>query len=313
MVVQKIRPPRLRPGATIGVVSPSYYLEKKVLDRISQIFKDRGFNIVEGQSLNLRDNLYSGTAEQRAQDLNDMFANPKIDAIICARGGYGANRVLSLLDFELIRQNPKILIGYSDITAILLSITQYTGLVTFHGPMLTSYKDGFIKYNYAHFIQCLSGNFPLIIEPPIDMHMRVLKKGIATGQLFGGNLCLLSNRLGTADNLDTNDAILFIEDVDEQYYRFDRMMVHMQKAGMFKNIKGLIVGELVNMQDTNPGFGKTADEIVMDVCGDLNIPIISNFPCGHGKYQATLPISVNAELNAESDNSRLTILESPVV
>jgi len=308
-----IKPYKLNPGATIGIVSPSYHIDEKIFERTSQIFRDHGFNIVEGKSVRLIDNLYSGTPEQRAQDINEMFANPEIDAIICARGGYGANRVLPLLDFEIIRQNPKIFIGYSDITDYLTSITQKTGLVTFHGPMLTSYKNGFIEYNYNHFIKCLGGDFPLTIEAHSDLQSRVLKRGKAIGPLWGGNLCLLSNRLGAPGSINTNGTILFIEDVNEQLYRFDRMMVHMQKAGIFEKINGLIVGELVDMQDTDPPFGKTSDAIIMDVCGDLDIPIITNFPCGHGKYQATLPISISAELVATTEKPTLTILESPVI
>lgn len=308
-----IKPPKLNHDATIGIVSSSYHIDNDIYRRTSQIFKDRGFNIIEGKSVRLKDNLFSGTPKQRAKDIMDMFRNPEIDAIICTRGGYGANRVLPLLDFEIIKQNPKIFIGYSDITAYLTSITQKTGLVTFHGPMLISYKDGIVDYCYNHFIKCLSGDFPLIIKIPSDMQPRVLKKGKANGPLWGGNLCLLSNRLGTPDNLNTKGTILFIEDVNEQYYRFDRMMVHLQKAGMFTNIRGLIVGELVDMQDTDPPFGKTSDEIIMDVCGDLDIPIMTNFPCGHGKYQATLPISINVELDTLTEKPILTILESPVL
>jgi len=307
-----IKPPRLKPGATIGIVSPSYHIDANAYKRTTQIFIERGFNIIEGKSVRLTDNLYAGTPEQRANDIMEMFANPQIDAIICARGGYGANRVLPLLDYKVVKQNPKIFIGYSDITAYLSSITQKTGLVTFHGPMLVTYKNGFIEYNYNNFIKCLSGDSPIKIELPNDLHPRILKSGIAEGPLWGGNLCLLLNRLGTSDQLNTDGAILFIEDIGEQHYRFDRMMVQMRNAGMFDNIMGLIFGELVDMENTDPPFGKTTDEIVMDVCGDLDIPIITNFPCGHGKYQATLSISIPVELNANSESPTLTILESPV-
>jgi len=307
-----IKPPRLKPGSTIGIVSPSYHINEDVYKRTSKIFTERGYKIIEGKSVKLNDNLYSGTPLERANDINAMFGNPNVDAIICARGGYGANRVLPLLDYEVIQQNPKIFMGYSDITAYLTSITQKTGLVTFHGPMLVTYKKGFIEYNYNNFIKCLSGEFPIKIEPPNDLQPHILKSDIAEGPLWGGNLCLLLNRLGTLDQLNTDGAILFIEDIGEQHYRFDRMMVQMLNAGMFDNIRGLIIGELVDMEDTDPSFGRTTDEIVMDVCGDLDIPIITNFACGHGKYQATLPISISVELNAETESPALTILESPV-
>ena len=190
MAIQMIKPNRLKSGATIGIVSPSYHIDEDVYKQTAQIFIERGFNIVEGKSVRLTDNLYSGSPQERAQDIMDMFTNPEIDAIICARGGYGANRVLPLLDFKVIKQNPKIFMGYSDITAYLSSITQRTGLVTFHGPMLVTYKNGFIEYNYNNFLKCLSGKSLIKIEPPNDLQPRILKIGNAKGQLWGGNLCL---------------------------------------------------------------------------------------------------------------------------
>jgi len=307
-----IKPPRLKAGATIGIVAPSYHLDRKIYERTSAIFTKHGFKIVKSQSIDLVENLYSGSAVARAQDLMGMFKNPNIDAIICARGGYGANRVLPLLDYDGIKANPKIFIGYSDITAFLTSITQKTGLVTFHGPMLVTYKNGFIKYNYTNFIDILMGKQPLIIKPPRALKSRILKAGKASGRLWGGNLCLLLNRLGTPDRLQTAGAILFIEDVGEHYYRFDRMMMQMRNAGMFDEINGLIIGELVDIQDTDPPFGKNTAEIVMDVCGDLDVPIVTNFPCGHGKYQATLPISIEVELDARTSPPKLILSESPV-
>ena len=144
-----IKPPLLKAGATIGIVAPSYHLDRKIYECTINIFTERGFKIVKGESIDLVENLYSGSAATRAQDLMEMFKNPNIDAILCTRGGYGANRVLPLLDYDVIKANPKIFIGYSDITALLTSITQRTGLVTFHGPMLVTYKNGFIKYNYT--------------------------------------------------------------------------------------------------------------------------------------------------------------------
>lgn len=307
-----IKPPKLKPKATIGIVNPSYWLAEEKYEQTANIFTDRGFTIVRGKSTFLKEDLYGGTPIDRAEDIMDMFQNPDIDAIICARGGYGANRVLHLLDYETIKANPKIFMGYSDITAFNTSITQKTRLVTFHGPMLVTFNDGFVSYDYSHMIETLSGNAPHVITPPNDLPLRVLKPGKASGPLWGGNLCLLLNRLGTPDELNTDGTILFIEDIGEKLYRFDRMMFQMKMAGAFDNIIGLIIGELVAMEDSDPPFGKTSDEIVMDICGDMGFPIVTNFPCGHGKYQATMPISIPAELNTNGGSPTLTILESPV-
>jgi muramoyltetrapeptide carboxypeptidase len=178
--------------------------------------------------------------------------------------------------------------------------------------MLSSFKKGMVDYNFDLIEKTLFGYESITIQSPHELQCRVLKSGKAEGPLWGGNMCLLVNRLGTPDQLSTAGTILFIEDIDEYSYAFDRMLVHMKKAGMFKNIKGLIIGELVEMKDYDDPFGKSTDEIVMDVCGDLDIPIISNFPCGHGIYQATLPISISVQLDANSDSPSLTFLESPV-
>jgi len=307
-----IKPPKLNPGATIGVVSPSYIIDKETYKKTSKIYTDHGFKLIEGKSIDLHNDLYAGTPVERAEDIMDMFKNPEVDAIVCTRGGYGANRVIPLLDYDVIKQNPKIFIGYSDITAYIASITQNTGLVTFHGPMFVTHKNGLVKYDFDYFVKTLSGKPKTVIYPPKEMPSRILKKGKATGELWGGNLCLLVDRSGTTGQLKTDNTIFFIEDIGEQHYKFDRMMFHLKQIGVFDNIKGLIVGELVDMENTDPPFGKTTDEIILDVCGELDIPIISNFPCGHGKYQATLPISIPVELNANEDEPILTILESPV-
>ena len=202
--------------------------------------------------------------------------------------------------------------GYSDITAFLTSITQKTGLITFHGPMLSTFKKEMVNYNFDLMENILAGSESITIQSPPGLPACILKPGKAKGLLWGGNMCLLVNRLGTPDQLNTSGAILFIEDIDEYLYAFDRMLLHMKKAGMFENIKGLIIGELVEMKDYDVPFGKSTNEIVMDVCGDLDIPIISNFPCGHGIYQATLPISIPVQLDAKSDSPSLSFLESPV-
>ena len=306
-----IKPSMLKPGCRIGVVSPSYWLKKQYMEKTSKFFQDKGYTMVMGNSNSMRWGPFAGTPQERADDIHHMFSNPKIEAIICARGGYGANRVLPLLDYNLIRDNPKIFMGYSDITAYLTSITQKTGLVTFHGPMMVSYKKGFVNYNFQTMERILNGTPDFKIESPDSLPARILKPGIAMGPLWGGNMTLLINRLGTLESLDTDGVILFLEDLDEYLYSFERMLVQMRTAGMLDNIAGLIIGELHEFKDQDVAFERNTDEIVMDICGDLEIPIVSNFPCGHGIYQATLPISIPVELNAKQQ-PYLTLLEPAV-
>ncbi|MEC9376938.1 MAG: LD-carboxypeptidase [Candidatus Neomarinimicrobiota bacterium] len=303
----------LKPGSRIGVTSPSYWLEEKDLIRTAGYFKEKGYSMVMGNSNYLEWGPFAGQPKERADDIHHMFSDPDIDAIICARGGYGANRVLPLLDYDLISDNPKIFVGFSDITGFLTSITQKTGLVTFHGPMLVSFKKRFVNYNFRTMELVLKGEPDFKIEYPMSLSAKILKPGLATGPLWGGNMTLLINRLGTSDSLDTDGVILFLEDLDEYLYAFERMLVHMRTAGMLDNIAGLIIGELYEFKDQDVAFGQDTDEIVMDICGDLDIPIVSNFPCGHGAYQATLPISIPVILNANDQKTHLKLLESAVV
>ena len=307
-----IKPKSIKVNSTIGVVSPSYWLDENVLKNTAKFFTDIGYNIKISKSNSLQWGPFAGTPQERADDLHRMFADPKIDAVMCARGGYGANRVLPLLDYDLIRKNPKIFIGYSDITAYLTSITQKTNLVTFHGPMLTTYKKSWINYNYNLMNMVLTGENNINIEPPESLKTRILKDGTASGPLWGGNMSLLINRLGTSDALNTNGVILFLEDIDEYLYSFERMLVQMRTSGMFDQINGLIIGELEDIRDQEVRFGRNTDEIILDICGDLDIPIVSNFPCGHGKYQATLPISITTEIDTTKKDSPITITDSAV-
>lgn len=308
----QIRPPRLRAGARIGIVSLAYWLEDARLQRASSVFEGLGYDIVPGRSTTLRQDIYAGSPEERAADLMAMFRDPAIDAIICARGGYGGNRVLPLLDYDAIRANPKIFVGYSDVTGSLTSIAQRSGLVTFHGPMLTTFGSQTIDFNLDCLQTVLSGRSNVELHAPGGCEARVLRAGDAEGPLWGGNLSLINSRLCTPGQIDTTGAILFIEDIDEKLYAFDRMMLHLKDSGSLDNISGLVVGEMLEIGDSTIPFGKTVDEIVMDVCGDFNFPIVSNFPCGHGDFQATLPVSHLAVLHAQAGDPYLVLPESPV-
>ncbi|MGA9573285.1 MAG: LD-carboxypeptidase [Lysobacterales bacterium] len=311
-MVKQVKPAKLKAGARIGVVSPAYWLEPERLERALGVFAEMGFEMVPGGSVGLRENQCAGTPEQRAEDIMAMFEDDSIEAIMCARGGYGGNRVLPLLDYDAIRRNPKIFVGFSDITGFLTSMAQQSGLVTFHGPMLTTYGKQTIQYNLDTFRAVLSGEENVRVASAPGCQARCLKAGIANGPLWGGNLTLLIERLGTHDQLDTAGSILLLEDIDEKLYKFERMMLHLKRSGSLANIKGLVIGEMLEMGDSKIPFGKTTDEIVLDVCGDLDIPIISNFPCGHGEYQATLPIAYGVEMHAEKTAPHILIPGSAV-
>lgn len=308
-----MKPKSLHHGDTLGIVCPSRWTPEEELRFIQKIYEEQGYRIKYGKSPFLRYNQFAGTPEERAKDISDMFADPEVDGIICARGGYGANRVIPLLDYDVIKQNPKIFMGYSDITTLLHSIQQHTGLITFHGPMFVTYKKGIIPYNWECWKEIVSGKSKMEITNPPDLKPNILKSGFTSGPLMGGNLTLIVNRLGTPGQIDFDGSILFLEDIDEYLYAYDRYLVHLRQSGTVDKITGLIVGELVDMKDDEIPFGKTPDEIILDVFGDLDIPIVTNAACGHGKYQMTLPVSHPVTLNVSSDSFTLTWDESPVV
>jgi len=311
-MTEQIKPQKLRAGARIGVVNPAYWLEPERMQRGVGVLKDMGYDVVPGKSTGLKEHKCAGSPEERAKDIMRMFEDRSIEAIVCARGGYGGNRVLPLLDYDNIRRNPKIFVGYSDITGFLTSFAQKSGLISFHGPMLTTYGKQTVQYNLDVFQQVLSGQAGVKIMSPPACQARSLKPGVASGPLWGGNLTLVVERLGTADQIDTRGCILFLEDIDEKLYAFERMMLHLRSSGSLDHIKGLVIGEMLEMGDTQDPFGMDVDEIVLDVCAGLDVPVISNFPCGHGDYQATLPISHTVEIHA-GDDPYIQIHESPVV
>ena len=309
---EQIKPRKLKPGSRIGIVNPAYWLEEKRLQRAVDVLAKLGYDVVLGESTALQENQAAGPPSERAADIMSMFEDRSIDAIICARGGYGCNRVLPLLDYDVIRANPKIFVGYSDITGLLTSIAQRSGLVTFHGPMLSTFAKQTIQYNLDVLHQVLSGHDGIRIQSAPACPAHCLKPGTASGPLWGGNLTLVIERLATSDQIATDGCILLLEDIDEKLYAFERMMLHLKRSGSLDGIRGLVIGEMLEMGDSKTPFGKTTDEIVLDICADLAVPIISNFPCGHGDYQVTLPISHEVEIHADKNSPHILIPRSPV-
>lgn len=240
-----------------------------------------------------------------------MFADPAIDAIFCARGGYSAWRVVDELDFEVIRQHPKIFMGYSDITNLLLAISAESGLVTFHGPMLVTFKDGPAPLSFDHLREVLSGE-RLSTDLGAMEGVRVLRAGAGRGQLWGGNLYIVTSFLSTPRHLDTKGRVLFVEDVNEPYHKLETMFQHLRRSGLLDGISGLIVGEITDIPQEDTPFGRTVDEIVLEACEGLEIPIVTGVPCGHGQTILTFPISLPVELRAGDDTAELTFLEAPV-
>lgn len=298
-----LRPPKLQPGDAIGVVAPAGPVEKEPLEKGMKVLRRMGFEPVPGRHLAARQRYLAGKDEDRAQDLIDMFADPQIKAIVCARGGYGVNRILGRIQPKLVRENPKIVVGASDITLLLLYLNQKCNLVTFHGPMVAGNFGCFpMRRSRKQFQSLLAGNPDgrKLFAPKA----RVLIPGSAKGPLTGGCLTLLCRSLRTAYEVQTRGKILLIEDVNEPAYRIDGMLWQLQQAGKFQGVKAIVLGEMVHCDPRSKKHG-TLEDIYRDALEDLRIPIVTHFPIGHGREMWTLPIGVEALLDAEAKTLEL--------
>ena len=314
-----VKPARLRPGMTVGLVTPaSNAPENEDLLAAMDFVRSLGFEAKASPSLFERNQYLAGNDEQRAQDLNLMFADPEVDAIFCVRGGYGSGRLLRDLDYDTIAANPKVLMGYSDITAILNSIHLRTGLVTFHGPIAGS---NLTDYSYEQYRRVLVDPGPQtrIGEPPpfdtrpgiVDRENRLtpIVGGRAEGRLVGGNLSLMVTLLGTPFEPDFEDAILFLEDVDEPPYAVDRMLTHLWLAGKLEQVAGIAFGKFTDANYSGNTF--SMEQVIRDRCEPLGIPVLRGLMIGHVADQTVVPVGVRARLDVDAGS--LTLLEAAVV
>lgn len=312
---ERILPRRLQPGDTIGIVSPAGAIfESEPYEIAVESMQALGLNVKLGEHTKSRYGHLAGTDEERAEELNRMFRDPEINAIICLRGGSGAARLLNLLDYETIRNNPKIFIGYSDITALHLAIYSKTGLVTFHGPLATSSWNSFaVKYFQnllfeAEAIQYSNPHDKGGMLTQTQNRVRTIFPGQASGELLGGNLSVLTGLMGTPF-FPTNweEKILYLEDVGEQIYAVDRMLSQLQLAGVLDKISGFIFGKCSDCEPGGAGgYGSlTMEEVLDHYLRPLKIPAFSGTMIGHIKDNFTIPNGIQAKMDAGQGTFRL--------
>lgn len=302
----RIKPKMLKRGDTIGMISPASNLseEKKYAQVISQI-KNLGFKVKVGSHIKDHYGYLAGKDEDRAADLNAMFADPDVDAVLPFRGGWGSNRILSLIDYKIIKENPKPLIGFSDITSLLLAIYAKTGLITFHGPVG---KSEWTTFTRAHFEKVLMQNKSLSISDNNDT-INTITEGEASGVLLGGNLSVLTSMLGSKYLPDWQGSILFLEDIGEDIYRVDRMITQLKLNGILDKIYGFIFGKCTSCE-VSSGFHFTLEQMLKDHIKRLEIPAFIGANIGHIDDMLTLPIGIRAKMNAV--NGSISLAESPV-
>lgn len=313
-----IKPPRLKEGDRIALVAPgSYISEKELQDSVTNL-SDLGFQVTFSEKLTLQNGYFSGTDQQRADDLMDMFEREDVDAIMCVRGGYGCARILPLLDYSVIKKHPKILIGYSDVTALLYGIFRKTGLITFHGPVATSTFNEFTVNSFKNVLMNPESVTKFInANPPSDENVygvKTIVEGKAKGRLIGGNLSIMVSLIGTRYDIDYSNKIIFIEEIGEEPYRIDRMLTQLIQADKFKNASGVMMGIFSKCEpkEKDPSFSKSFSlmEVLTDRFAGMKIPVVYGMSFGHIKDKFTIPFGIRAELNTTEQT--LTLLESAV-
>jgi muramoyltetrapeptide carboxypeptidase len=290
--MERIKPPALRPGDLIGIVAPASNVRQDMLEEGCRELERIGFRTLYRPGITTAFRYFSGTVERRAAEFLEMLRNPEVRAIFCARGGYGSGRVIPYLEPELLRANPKIINGASDITALLAFLDRH-GLVGFHGPMVaSSIRLGEAGYNRSLLLDVLGGQ--LVRFPTAGT--TVLRPGTAEGRLTGGCLTLVTSSLGTPYEIDTTDSILVLEDLDTKPYQVDRMLTQLLQARKLEGVRGIVFGEMLNcMQHADQGY--SLQEVIMDVLAETAFPILYGFPTGHTSGpNVIVPFGVRARL-----------------
>ncbi|WP_203248355.1 S66 peptidase family protein [Sporosarcina beigongshangi] len=302
----KIRPQRLQQGDTIGIIAPAGPPNQERLNRSLAFLESLGLQWRFGNSVKNVNGYLAGTDEERLNDLQDMFADPTIKGIFCARGGYGSARFADKIDYQLMRENPKVFWGFSDIIFLHTAMGLYSNLVTFHGPMLATNvaKDSFHELSAKMFQQLFE---------PIELHyteaigpLETVSGGIAQGEVVGGNLSLLASGIGTKFEVDTKGKLLLVEDVGVEPYEVDRLFNQLRLAGKLEAAAGFMIGDFADAAPQDQDESLTLDDVIDHYLRDLGKPVVKGFKIGHCEPHFAIPLGVEARLDA--DNRTLTIL-----
>jgi muramoyltetrapeptide carboxypeptidase len=308
----RVKPPALRPGDMVGIVAPASNVKRTELETGCEALRRAGYQPFYLDSIFEQDLYFAGTVERRARELEEMFMRDEVRAIICARGGYGANYLLRRIDIDQVRRHPKIFVGYSDLTAELTYFCDAANLVTFHGPMVAkdwAHEGG---VDLASWESALSGSVPWELNLDTASGVTGLADGWGEGILYGGCLSILTSSLGTPYEIKTDGTILFLEDVAAKPYQIDRMLMQLELAGKLKGVRGIIFGEMKDcFQVVNQGY--RLQEVVKRIVGELGVPVAYGVKSGHASREnITLPFGVRAKLEVRGEKVSVKILEAAV-
>lgn len=294
-------PKKLEQGATIGLVCPSSRISEERERECRAVLESLGYRVKLAENLTARYSGYmAGDGDVRGQWINAMFQDPEVDAVFCIRGGDGGSRAMDYVDFDLIRKNPKIFVGYSDVTSLHNAISKKCGLVTFHGPMVSSNMvSNFDEETKESFFKTLNAEAAYVFQNPKGHEIEVLKEGTACGELTGGNLSLLSASIGTFYEVDTAGKILFIEETCEPMCRIEKLTYHLRNSGKLKACAGILLGQFTDcINEDDPSY--TELELFRDALKGLDIPVMYNIQSGHGHPMMTLPLGAVCTIDTQS-------------
>lgn len=301
LVIPKV----LKKGDTVALISASGATAPERLQPAIEAVEKLGFHVVVGETCRTRHGYLAGSDELRAKEVNEMFANPDIDGIFCIRGGYGATRILPMLDLEMIKNNPKVFTGYSDVTALHIVLNQHCNFVTYHTPMPATefIKPEMDDYTWDYFITSVTNTEwnGYFLENKLGEMRTTITPGSATGQLTGGNLTLVAASLGTPYEIDVAGKILFLEDIDENVQRVDRMLTQLKLAGKLDQCAGMILGAWTDcglLDRNHPENNLTLAEVFDEILAPLGIPVLGDVTCGHVLPTLSLPLGKTVKLDA---------------
>ena len=300
-------PKPLKQGDTIGLISASGATPPEKLQQAIESVEKLGFKVIVGETCRARHGYLAGSDELRAKEVNQMFSDPAVDGIFCIRGGYGATKILPLLDFDMIKRNPKVFAGYSDVTALHIAFNQICNFVTYHTPMPSTefIQSKMDDYTWNYFIHSVTNAdwSEHILANPIGQPMTTLVSGETMGQLIGGNLTLVAASLGTPYEIDTKGKILFLEDINENEQRVDRMLTQLQLAGKLDDAAGFLLGAWTNCGPANPDHPEHSLPLTIifnEILVPLNKPTLMDVTCGHCLPTMSLPLGRTISFNADS-------------
>jgi muramoyltetrapeptide carboxypeptidase len=287
-----IKPSKLNIGATLGIIAPSGPVyDKNRITKGIEILESLGFKVVISSNCYLKHGYLAGEDSIRAKDINKSFENKYLDGIICLRGGYGALRILDLIDYNIINENPKVFIGYSDITALHSAIHKNCNLVTFHGPMVASDIADDDFWSNEALINSVCGNIY-----SYNIKLNPIKGGNVKGELVGGNLSVICSLIGSSFVEDYENKLLFIEDIGEEPYRVDRMLQQLKLSGIISKLSGVILGQFTNCQAKDEENSLSLDYVINDFFANMAIPVYCNLQAGHENKKITLPLGIEVEI-----------------